>query len=68
MAAWFGAFRVWFQAQTLTVKRQAIVERLDVLFTDPLVDDVMGACPPSVRFAFENFKLAVRQTDWTVRQ
>ena len=68
MASWFGTFRIWFAAQPLSIKRQAIRERLDVLFSDPLTADVFDACPPAVRLSFESFREAVKTADWTVRQ
>jgi len=68
MASWFGAFRIWFMSQPLSIKRSAILERLNVLFLDPLTEDVVRACPPAVQDAFDAFKTAVRSSDWTVRQ
>lgn len=68
MGAFFGAFRIWFQAQPLAVKRTAVKERLDVYLHDPLTEDIRDALPPAVRLSFDSFREAVRTADWTVRQ
>ena len=59
-------FRLWFQAQTLTTKRQVVRERLVAYVNDPIAKDILDAMPGDVRNAFNHAIDVARQADWSV--
>ncbi len=60
----FRAFLIWFAAQTPATQRALVKERALAYVDNPVIADVLQACPPDIVQAAEALRAAIKRSDW----